>query len=194
MYFCWLIGFFVKLQVLIKCPLRELQAPSRMTIFEIFLDCLNATLWISILKSVPRRFVKKMKWTKNNENVIFFIICLSQCFLKSIDSISPMEDKEKTWVSIVFADYTFQTNKNSLSLWRSWKLSQLPEFLLNSSKLDSPKGFCQSGYGRTIGSDSSALSCQDIQWMLCIGLFGMGRPTSKCGSRMDQWVNLELQK
>ena len=38
------IGFFVKLQVLIKCPFRELQAPSLMTIFEIFLDCLNATL------------------------------------------------------------------------------------------------------------------------------------------------------
>ena len=96
MYFCWLIGFFVKLQVLIKCPFRELQAPSLMTIFEIFLDCLNATLWISILKSVPRRFVKKMKCTKNNVNVIFFIICLSQCFiLNSIDSIRPMEDKEK---------------------------------------------------------------------------------------------------
>ena len=96
MYFCWLIGFFVKLQVLIKCPFRELQAPSLMTIFEIFLDYLNATLWISILKSVPRRFVKKMKWTKNNENVNFSIICLSQCFiLNSIDSISPLEDKEK---------------------------------------------------------------------------------------------------
>ena len=78
MYFCWLIGFFVKLQVLIKCPFRELQAPSRMTIFEIFLDCLNATLLISVLKSVPRRFVKKMKYTKNNENVNFFIRCLSQ--------------------------------------------------------------------------------------------------------------------
>ena len=37
-----------------------------------------------------------MKYTKNNENVNFFIICLSQCFiLNSIDSISPMEDKEK---------------------------------------------------------------------------------------------------
>ena len=37
-----------------------------------------------------------MKCTKNNENVNFFIICLSQCFiLNSIDSISPMEDKEK---------------------------------------------------------------------------------------------------
>ena len=124
MYFCWLIGFFVKLQVLIKCPFRELQAPSRMTIFEIFLDCLNATLWISILKSVPRRFVKKMKYTKNNENVNFFIRCLSQCFiLNSIHSISPLEDKEKTWVSTVFADYTFHTIKNSLSLWKSWKLS-----------------------------------------------------------------------
>ena len=78
MYFCWLIGFFVKLQVLIKCPFRELQAPSLMTIFEIFLVCLNATLYISILNSVPRRFVKKMKCTKNNENVNFFIICLSQ--------------------------------------------------------------------------------------------------------------------
>ena len=37
-----------------------------------------------------------MKYTKNNENVNFFIICLSQCFiLNSIDSISPLEDKEK---------------------------------------------------------------------------------------------------
>ena len=78
MYFCWLIGIFVKLQVLIKCPFRELQAPSLMTIFEIFLDYLNATLLISILKSVPGRFVKKMKRTKNNENVNFSIICLSQ--------------------------------------------------------------------------------------------------------------------
>ena len=36
-----------------------------------------------------------MKYTKYNENVNFFIICLSQCFiLNSIDSISPMEDME----------------------------------------------------------------------------------------------------
>ena len=96
MYFCSLICFFVKLQVLIKCPFRELQAPSLMTIFEIFFDYLNATLWISILKSVPKRIFEKMKCTKNNVNVIFFIICLSQCFiLNSIDSISPLEDKEK---------------------------------------------------------------------------------------------------
>ena len=37
-----------------------------------------------------------MKYTKNNENVNFFIICLSQCFiLNSIDSINLLEDKEK---------------------------------------------------------------------------------------------------
>ena len=37
-----------------------------------------------------------MKYTKNNENVIFFIIWLSQCLiLNSIDSINLLEDKEK---------------------------------------------------------------------------------------------------
>ena len=43
-----------------------------------------------------------MKCTKNNENVNFFIICLSQCFiLNSIDSISPIEDKEKNFLFLL---------------------------------------------------------------------------------------------